>query len=117
MHIALLDRKRLQQIEALTLGNPLHHVDQHDISQFLGCNPVRRGGPYVPCSYDGYFLPHISPKPCSRSFGWRTRWSSPWSIPASAARNRRLHISVEWFSQAMIRSAWPLLSSPKSRTS
>jgi hypothetical protein len=66
MHIALLDRQRFQQVETLALRHALHDIDQHDIRQFLGCYPVSRGCAHIPCSYDGYFLSHISPKALSR---------------------------------------------------
>ena len=62
VHVALLDRQRFQQIETLALGHAFDYVDQHDVSQFLGRDPVGRGSAHIPCSYDGYFLSHISPK-------------------------------------------------------
>src|SRR6202167_1976900 len=89
VHVAPLYGQRFQQVETLALGHALYYVDQHDVSQFLGRDPVGRGRTHVPCSYDGYFLPHISPNPCSRSFAWQIRSSSPWWLQASAAQNRR----------------------------
>ena len=58
VHVALLDRHGLEQVERLALRNAFHDVDQNDVGQFLGCNPVRRGRAHVSRTYDGYFLSH-----------------------------------------------------------
>src|SRR3954447_12892706 len=109
MHVALLYRHGLEQIERLALGNALRDIDQHDVRELLGGNPMRRGRAYVACSYDGYFLAHVSPvfsaTACFRSFAMRTRWSSPWWRPASGARSHRLRIFAGWSSPGTIRPA------------
>ena len=61
MHIAPFDRHCLQQVEGLALGNALHDVDQDNIGQFLGSDPVGRGGAYVAGAYNAYFLSHNAP--------------------------------------------------------
>ena len=57
--VALLHRHGLQQIERLALGNSLHDVDEHDIGQFLGSDPMGRGGPNISCSYNRNLLAHF----------------------------------------------------------
>ena len=47
MGVALLDRHRLQQIEALALRHAVHDVDEYDIRQFFRSNPVRRRGAHI----------------------------------------------------------------------
>ncbi len=62
MHVALLDRHGLEQVERLALGNSFHYIDQDDIGQFLGSNPVCRGRAHVARADNAYFLTHeISP--------------------------------------------------------
>ncbi len=45
--IALLDGHGFEQIEAFALGNAFDDVDENDIGQLFGGDPVSGGGAYV----------------------------------------------------------------------
>ena len=47
MGIAFLDGHRFQQIEAFALRHAFDDVDQDDVGQFFGRDPVGGGGAYV----------------------------------------------------------------------
>ena len=59
MDVALLDGHGFQQIQSLALRHAFHHVDQHHIGQFLGCNPVCCRGAHVAGTYYANFLSHL----------------------------------------------------------
>ena len=56
--VALLDGHGLEQVERFALGNALDDIDQDDVGQFLGGNPVGGSGADVAGSDDAYFLTH-----------------------------------------------------------
>src|ERR1700733_752513 len=56
--IPFLNRHSLQQVQRLALRYTLHHIEQHNVGQFLRCNPVRSRRPNVPCPNNRYLLPH-----------------------------------------------------------
>ena len=58
MHVALLDGHGLEQVERLALGDAFDDVDQDDIGQFLGGDPVGGSGAYVAGADNADFLPH-----------------------------------------------------------
>ena len=58
-HVALFDGHGLQQVERFALGHALDHVNQHDIGQFLGRNPVRGSGADVAGADNAYFFTHL----------------------------------------------------------
>ena len=93
VHVALLDRHGFEQVERLALRDAFRDIDQDDVRQFLRGDPVGGGRAYIACSTMVTFLRMslllCSATSCFRSFAWRTRWSSPWSRPASGARSRR----------------------------
>src|SRR5262249_21972126 len=45
--VTFFDRHRLKQVEALPLWHTLDYVDQDDVRQFLGRDPVRRSRAHV----------------------------------------------------------------------
>src|SRR6202789_2875628 len=53
---ALLHRHRLKQIEHFALRDALDDINQYNIREFLGRNPVGRCCTDVAGAYDGYFL-------------------------------------------------------------
>ncbi len=56
--IALLDGHGFEQIQTFALRHAFDDVDQNDIRQFFGRDPVGSGRSYVAGTYDGHFLSH-----------------------------------------------------------
>ena len=56
--VALLDGHGFEQIQTLALRDAFDDVDQNDIGQFLGGDPMGGCGAYVSGTYDRYFLSH-----------------------------------------------------------
>jgi hypothetical protein len=56
--VALLDGHGLEQIESLALGHAFDDVDEHDVGEFLGGDPVSGRCAHVAGTYDGDFLAH-----------------------------------------------------------
>src|SRR5262249_5404823 len=56
--VALFDGHRLQQVQAFTLGNAFENIDEHDVRQFLGSDPVSSSRPHVAGAYNRYFFAH-----------------------------------------------------------
>ena len=56
--IALLDGHGLEQIESFALRNAFDDVDEDDVSEFLGGDPMGCRGAHVAGTYDGNFLTH-----------------------------------------------------------
>ena len=54
--VALLDGHGFEQIESLALRHAFDDVDEYDVGEFLGGDPVSRGRAYVAGTYDGYFF-------------------------------------------------------------
>ena len=59
VHVALLDGHGFEQVERLALRHAFDDVDQHDVGQFLGRDPVCGSGAHVAGAYDADFLPHV----------------------------------------------------------
>ena len=45
--VAFLDRHGFQQVQTFALGHAFNDVDQYDIREFFGSDPVSRSGAYV----------------------------------------------------------------------
>ena len=58
MHVALLDRHGFEQVEGFALGDSFDNIDQDHVGQFLGSDPMCRGGAHVAGAYNAYFLTH-----------------------------------------------------------
>ena len=56
--IALLDGHGFEQVESFALGNAFDDIDEDDIGQFFGGDPVSGGCAYVSGTYDGDFIAH-----------------------------------------------------------
>ena len=56
--VALLDRHGFEQVEAFALGYAFDDVDENDVGEFLGGDPVGGGGADVAGTYDGDFGAH-----------------------------------------------------------
>src|SRR5580704_747707 len=56
--VALLDRHGLEQIETFSLGDAFHDVDENDIGELFGGDPVGGSGAYVSGSDYGYLIAH-----------------------------------------------------------
>src|SRR5579864_5085962 len=56
--IALLDGHGFEQVEAFALRHAFNDVDQNDVGEFFGSNPVSGSCAHVAGAYDGDFLAH-----------------------------------------------------------
>ena len=59
--VALLDRHSFEQIESFALRDAFDDVDEHNVGEFFGGDPVGSGGADVTGAYDSYFLTHEYP--------------------------------------------------------
>ena len=57
--VAAFDGHGLQQVQSLALRNAFHDVDQDDIGQFCGGDPMSRSGPHVASAHNSNFLAHM----------------------------------------------------------
>jgi hypothetical protein len=58
VRVALGDGHGLEQVEPLALRHALDDVDQNNVGQFFGGDPVSRCCTHVARAYDRYFLAH-----------------------------------------------------------
>src|ERR1035438_1217233 len=56
--IAFLDRHGLEQVETFALRDAFYDVDQHDVCEFFGGDPVGGSRTHVSGAYDGDFIAH-----------------------------------------------------------
>src|SRR6185312_1897579 len=76
--IALLDRHGLEQVEGFALRHAFNDVDEDDVGEFFGGDPVGGCRADVSRTYDAYFLSHeFSFSERSRAFNRRGRGEEP----------------------------------------
>src|SRR5215472_1916841 len=56
--VALFDRHGLKQVQALALGNALENIDEHNVRQFLGSDPMSSRRAHIAGACNRYFLAH-----------------------------------------------------------
>uniref|UniRef100_E6QN76 Uncharacterized protein n=1 Tax=mine drainage metagenome TaxID=410659 RepID=E6QN76_9ZZZZ len=64
VYVAFFDGHGFEQVESLALWDAFGDVDENDVGEFLGGDPVRGGGANVACAYDADFFTHDSPFHC-----------------------------------------------------
>jgi hypothetical protein len=58
VRVALLNGHGLEQVESFALGDAFDDIDEDDVGELLGGDPVGGGGSYVAGSDDGDFFAH-----------------------------------------------------------